>query len=142
MNENPFEHQPIAWTPTEDVIERARLTEFMKQTGAADFDELYQKSIEDVEGFTEEVIKFLDIRFDPPYDKLLDTAAGIQFPKWCAGGGLNITEMCLDRQTDEMRDRPAIIWEGEDRNTTRDRLRGIAERRRDLRGGPACKRHR
>jgi acetyl-CoA synthetase len=118
MSENTFEHQPIAWTPTEDVIERAQLTRFMKQIGAADWDELYRRSIEDVEGFTAEVIKFLDIRFDPPYDKLLDTTGGIQFPKWCAGGGLNITEMCLDRwQTDEMRDRPAIIWEGEDRNT-------------------------
>jgi acetyl-CoA synthetase len=29
--------------------------------------------------------------------------------------GLNITEMCVDRwQTDEMRDQPAIIWEGEE----------------------------
>jgi acetyl-CoA synthetase len=118
MSENTFEHQPIAWTPTEDVIERARLTRFMKQVGASDWDELYRRSIEDVEGFTEEVIKFLDIKFDPPYDKLLDTTGGIQFPKWCAGAGLNITEMCLDRwQTDDMRDRPAIIWEGEDRNT-------------------------
>jgi acetyl-CoA synthetase len=118
MSENTFEHQPIAWTPTEAVIERAQLTQFMKQIGAADWGELYRRSIEDVEEFTEEVIKFLDIRFDPPYDKLLDTTGGIQFPKWCAGGGLNITEMCLDRwQTDEMRDLPAIIWEGEDRNT-------------------------
>ena len=118
MSENTFEHQPIAWTPTEDVIERARLTAFMKQTGAADWDELYRRSIEDVEGFTEEVIKFLDIKFDPPYSKLLDTTNGIQFPKWCEGGGLNITEMCLDRwQTDETRDQPAIIWEGEDGNT-------------------------
>ncbi|MCA1590888.1 MAG: AMP-binding protein, partial [Acidobacteria bacterium] len=29
--------------------------------------------------------------------------------------GLNITTMCLDRwQTDEMKDQPAVIWEGED----------------------------
>ncbi|MBC7900741.1 MAG: AMP-binding protein [Saprospiraceae bacterium] len=29
--------------------------------------------------------------------------------------GLNITEMCLDRwQTDEMKDQPAVIWEGEE----------------------------
>ncbi|HEV7929265.1 MAG TPA: AMP-binding protein, partial [Nitrosospira sp.] len=118
MSENTFEHQPIAWTPTETVVERAQLTRFMKQTGAADFDELYKRSIEDVEGFTAEVLKFLDIRFDPPYTKLLDTSDGIQFPKWCAGGGLNITGMCLDRwQTGETRDQPAIIWEGEDKNS-------------------------
>src|SRR5437868_2537302 len=94
---NDFEHQPIAWTPSQGVIERARLTEFMQQVGVSTWDELYQYSINDVEVFTAEVLRFLDIKFDRPYDKLLDTSDGIQLPKWFAGGGLNITEMCLDR---------------------------------------------
>ena len=116
MNEtNLLENQPIAWTPTSEVIERARLTKFMRQVGAATFDELYRFSINDVERFTAEVLRFLDIKFNPPYEKLLDTEHGIAFPNWCAGAGLNITEMCLDRwQTDEMKDQPAIIWEGEE----------------------------
>ena len=118
MNDtNLLEHQPIAWTPTADIIERAQLTKFMRQVGVNSFDELYRYSIENVEGFTAEVLKFLDIKFDPPYKKLLDTTNGIEFPNWCEGAGLNITEMCLDRwQTDEMKDQPAIIWEGEDSN--------------------------
>ncbi|HEX8565355.1 MAG TPA: AMP-binding protein [Pyrinomonadaceae bacterium] len=107
--------QPVAWRPTEDVIERAQLTKFIKQVGAHDFDDLYQKSIENVEWFTSEVLKFLDIKFNPPYEKLLDLSDGIQFPHWCVGGGLNIVEMCLDRwQSDEMKDQPAVIWEGEE----------------------------
>ncbi len=137
MNDtNLLEDQPIAWTPTPDVIERARLTEFMRQVGVSTWDELYAYSINDVEKFTEEVIKFLDIKFDPPYKKLLDTSDGIEFPNWFsspqrrgdalsepgavatgfpAHAGLNITEMCLDRwQTDEMKDQPAVIWEGEE----------------------------
>ncbi|HEX8198366.1 MAG TPA: AMP-binding protein [Pyrinomonadaceae bacterium] len=110
--------QPVAWRPTEDVINRAQLTKFIKQVGARDFDDLYQKSIENVEWFTDEVLKFLDIKFNPPYEKLLDLSDGIQFPHWCGGGGLNIVEMCLDRwQTDEMKDQPAIIWEGEEGET-------------------------
>jgi acetyl-CoA synthetase len=115
----------------------------MKQVGVSTWDELYAYSIRDVEKFTEEVIKFLDIIFDPPYTKLLDTSDGIEFPKWFASAGrfsqvesqqaetrplgsvseaafagLNITTMCLDRwQTDEMKDQPAVIWEGEDGST-------------------------
>jgi acetyl-CoA synthetase len=103
----------------------------MRQVGVSTWDELYQFSIRDVEKFTEEVLKFLDIKFDPPYEKLLDTSDGIEFPRWFkastdSGGslltghrspltaGLNITTMCLDRwQTDEMKDQPAVIWEGE-----------------------------
>jgi len=143
---NLLEDQPVAWTPTPDVIERAQLTKFMRQAGVSTWDELYAFSIHDVEKFTEEVIKFLDIKFDPPYEKLLDTTEGIEFPRWFSrsgdtpvpiGGssaessserrsdvradksvrapaGLNITEMCLDRwQTEEMKDQPAVIFEGE-----------------------------
>ncbi|MDQ6788176.1 MAG: AMP-binding protein, partial [Acidobacteriota bacterium] len=115
MNDNTFEHQPIAWTPTPDVMRRAQLTKFMKQVGISTFDELYRFSIENVEQFTAEVLKFLDIKFNPPYEKLLDLSDGAAFPHWCVGGGLNIVSHCVDRwQTDEMRDQTAIIWEGEE----------------------------
>ncbi len=114
-DKNLLEDQPMAWTPTPEVIERAQLTRFMKQVGVSTWDELYEFSITDVEKFTEEVLKFLEIRFDPPYENLLDTSKGVEFPTWLSGAGLNITEMCLDRwQTDEMKDQPAVIWEGEE----------------------------
>src|SRR5262249_9807034 len=77
-----LENQPIAWEPTPDFIERAQLTKFMRQVGVSTWDELYQFSIRDAEKFTEEVLKFLDIKFDPPYEKLLDTSGGIEFPEW------------------------------------------------------------
>jgi len=84
QDRNLLEHQPVAWTPTSDVVERAQLTKFMKQVGASTWDDLYQFSIRDVEKFTEEVLKFLDIRFDPPYEKLLDTSNGPELPVWFA----------------------------------------------------------
>jgi acetyl-CoA synthetase len=115
MNQNSDFDQPVAWRPTAEIIEKAQLTKFIKQTNSRDFDDLYQKSIENVEWFTGEVLKFLDIKFEPKYEKLLDLSDGIQFPHWCVGGGLNITEICLDRwQTDEMKNQPAVIWEGEE----------------------------
>ncbi len=116
MNDiNLLENQPIAWQPTQDVMRRAQLTRFIKQVGVATFDELYQFSIGDVEKFTAEVLKFLDIKFNPPYEKLLDLSYGAAFPNWCVGAGLNIVSHCVDRwQRDEMKDQPAIIWEGEE----------------------------
>lgn len=114
--QNPFEHQPIAWIPDAEVIEKAQLTRFMRQTGAKTFDEAYRKSIENVEEFTRQVLDFLKIEFNPPYEKLLDVSDGIEWSKWCVGGGLNITEMCLDRWANDenLQNQPAIIWEGED----------------------------
>jgi acetyl-CoA synthetase len=139
---NLLEDQPIAWTPTPDVIERSQLTKFMRQVGVSTWNELYAYSINDVEKFTEEVLKFVDIKFDPPYEKLLDTSNGVEFPAWFAAedspqrhgdtesesgaiatgfrsAGLNITTMCLDRwQTDETKGQPAVIWEGEEGGST------------------------
>ncbi len=113
--QNPFENQSVAWTPPAEIVERAQLTRFMNQVGVDTYDELMKFSTTDVEVFTAEVLKFLNITFDPPYEKLLDTSEGIEWSRWCVGGGLNITEMCLDRWlTDEMKDRPAVICEGED----------------------------
>ncbi|MBP6003565.1 MAG: AMP-binding protein [Pyrinomonadaceae bacterium] len=81
-DQNLLEDQPIAWTPTPDVVERAQLTKFMRQVGVSTWDELYAYSIRDVEKFTEEVLRFLDIKFDPPYEKLLDISEGVEFPVW------------------------------------------------------------
>ena len=31
-DQNLLENQPIAWTPTDEIVERAQLTRFMKQS--------------------------------------------------------------------------------------------------------------
>jgi hypothetical protein len=90
-NTNLLEDQPIAWAPTPDVIERAQLTKFMSQVGVSTWDELYEFSIHDVEKFTEEVLKFLEMKLDPPYEKLLDITSGVEFPTWLSGAGLGGT---------------------------------------------------
>ena len=112
---NALDNQPIAWTPSAEVIERAQLTRFMREFGVADFDELYSRSVEDVESFTESVLKFLDIRFDPPYSKLLDTSAGPEFPAWCRDAGFNTARQCVTRWIGtDVADQPAVIWESEE----------------------------
>ncbi|MDQ3798797.1 MAG: AMP-binding protein, partial [Acidobacteriota bacterium] len=118
MNDiNLLENQPIAWTPSEEVKQHAQMTRFMHQVGVSTFDDLYQFSITDVEKFTAEVLKFLDVKFSPPYEKLLDLSGGVEFPNWCAGAGFNVVSHCVDRWIGtEIENQPAIIWEGEEGN--------------------------
>jgi acetyl-CoA synthetase len=101
----------IAWEPDERTRARAQLTRFLQTFGFRSFDELYRYSIDDVAGFTEQILFFLDVRFQRPYDRILDTSRGIEWPQWCVGGGLNISASCLDRHPPE---RAAIVWEGEE----------------------------
>jgi acetyl-CoA synthetase len=111
----------FAWQPDAATMERAQLTRFISFCGCDSFDDLYQRSIRDVAWFTEQLVQFLDLRFDQPYTQIIDLAPGSQtqawqFPRWCVGGKLNITKSCLDKWVDDelTAPAPAIIWEGEE----------------------------
>jgi acetyl-CoA synthetase len=119
----------IVWRPGEDYIERAHLTAFMRQHSIKSFDELMRRSSEDVAWFTAAVLNYLDIQFAEPYTKAVDLSRGIQFPKWCVGGKMNIVHNCLDKyqlsvdskqlsvtsqQSSVISEQFAVIWEGEE----------------------------
>lgn len=120
----------IVWKPTPEHIEHANLTSFMRKHGIKKFDELMQKSTSNVAWFTDAVLKFLDIQFYEPYSKVIDLSDGIQFPKWCVDGKMNIVHNCVDKwvgtglapvQEGRQEGRPqgspvqeAVVWEGEE----------------------------
>jgi acetyl-CoA synthetase len=105
----------IVWQPTPEIIENANLTRFMRAHGIATFDELLARSTADVPWFTDAVLKFLDIEFYQPYRQAVDLSEGIQFPRWCAGGKMNIVHNCVDKYVGTPAEhQPAVIWEGEE----------------------------
>ncbi|MCP9493277.1 MAG: AMP-binding protein [Pyrinomonadaceae bacterium MAG19_C2-C3] len=105
----------IEWQPTPDIIERARVTQFIKQCGARDFADMHCRSIADVAWFTEQTLRFLDVKCDPPYTNILDVSRGKAWARWCVGGGLNISARCVDYHLgSKVADQPAVIWEGEE----------------------------
>ncbi|NOH02497.1 MAG: AMP-binding protein [Chloroflexi bacterium] len=112
----------IVWKPTPEHIEHANLTRFMRLHGIGDFDELMRKSTGDAAWFTDAVLKFLDIQFYEPYSNVADLSKGIQFPKWCVGGRMNIVHNCVDKyqlsvisdQSSVITDQLAVVFEGEE----------------------------
>jgi acetyl-CoA synthetase len=105
----------IVWRPTPEYVEHAHLTAFMHQHGIEGFDELMSRSTTDIAWFTDAVLKYLDIQFYEPYSKVVDLSEGIQFPKWCVDGSLNIVHNCVDKyQVSGVRDQVAVLWEGEE----------------------------
>jgi len=108
----------IVWRPTVDYIERAHLTAFMRQQEIKDFDALMSRSTADITWFTNAVLKYLDIQFYEPYSKVVDLSEGIQFPKWCVGGKMNIVHNCVDKyQHSAFSVKPSVVWEGEEGTT-------------------------
>jgi len=77
-----------------------------------EYQKLYKRSIEDMEGFWDEQAKSID--WFKPYDKVWEKTD--LFPgKWFVGGKLNVAYNCLDRHVKAGNgDRVAIIWEADE----------------------------
>lgn len=93
--------------------------DFAAQTNIteAQYQDMYQRSINDPEGFWgEQADKF--VTWFKPWDKVMDYSfeADNLYIKWFEGGKLNITYNCIDRHLETRGDQVAIIWEGDDPN--------------------------
>ena len=108
----------IVWRPAPELVERARLTAFMRRHGIHDYAELMQRSTTDLTWFWNAVLEDLDIQFYEPYTHVIDTSRGIAWCRWCVGGRLNIVHNCLDKWMGTPTEaRAAVIWEGEEGRT-------------------------
>ena len=103
------------WRPDARTVEGANLTRFMRALGVESFDALNERANRDPAGFHDALIRFLDYRFERPYERVLDLAEGLPFAHWCVGGVTNVVLNCVDRHRGTARyEQPALVWEGED----------------------------
>lgn len=103
------------WWPDAKTLEDANLTRFMRALGVDSFDALNAFASADPAAFNDALIRFLDYRFQKPYDQVLDLSEGLPFARWCVGGTTNVVLNCIDRRRDTPRySQPALVWEGED----------------------------
>ncbi|MCB0286769.1 MAG: AMP-binding protein [Calditrichaeota bacterium] len=87
----------------------------MNAHNIASYDDLFRKSIEDIQWFWDATLADLNIEFYKPYKKIVDFENGAAFPKWCVDGKMNIIHNCLDKwQETPTRNRVALRWEGEE----------------------------
>src|SRR5262245_49992182 len=100
----------IVWEPAVEDIERSHLKAFMDQHDLDSFQTLMDRSTSDVAWFTDALLKYLDIQFQEPYTQVVDISSGIQRPRWCVNGRLNIVYNCVDKwaANPATRNRPAV----------------------------------
>ncbi len=81
---------------------------------AAGYEEMYQQSVSDNEGFWAEQAQRID--WIKPFTKVKDVsyAKDDLHIRWFYDGSLNVCYNCVDRHLDEKGDDVAIIWEGDD----------------------------
>jgi len=90
----------------ESVASRAWITD-------EKYREMYQRSIDDPEGFwSEQASEF--VTWFKSWQTVLDWDFRKGYIRWFEGGKLNVSWNCLDRHLEKRGDQVAIIWEGDD----------------------------
>lgn len=112
-------HYPVVWHPDAELVAKSNLAAFMKSAGISDagptgYQALLRQAQTDPQAYWDHLIKYLDVRFFKPYDRVLDTERGIEWARWCVGAQTNSVLNALDRHQDPVTlARDAIVWYGE-----------------------------
>ena len=99
------------WHPSSERVERAHITAFLRwlerERGLtfADYESLWQWSVNDLEGFWGALWHFLDIRASRPYERVLG-AREMPGAEWFVGARLNLVDQVFRHVTES---RPAIV---------------------------------
>ena len=107
------EQTPL-WTPSVEMVQGARMTDFMSWTGARhqrefpDYGELWRWSVDEIEQFWADIWEYCGVRASVPYERVLaDNGSGApsghrRMPGacWFAGAQLNYAENLLERSHD------------------------------------------
>jgi acetyl-CoA synthetase len=110
----PFD-QEIVWRPNPQWAAESNLAAFMGRHAIADYTALLRRANADIAWFWDATLADLGVEFYHPYSQVVDLSRGVQFPRWCVGGEMNIIHNCLDKwQMTPTASRIALRWEGEE----------------------------
>jgi acetyl-CoA synthetase len=110
-----METSPFIWQPSREFIQSTNVYRLMHRLGIDTYQDFIRYSQEHLEEFWDEMVRELGIEWFEPYQQVLDASNGVEWARWFLPGKLNIAWNCLDRHAaGPTRDKPAVIWEGED----------------------------
>jgi acetyl-CoA synthetase len=85
------------WEPSPERFENANVVRLWRRLGCQSYHELHRLSVEQPEQFWPAVVDDLGLEFSRPWDRVLDTADGIEWAKWFVGSELNIAQTCVHK---------------------------------------------
>ncbi len=105
----------VVWVPSDEYVENANVTRFMREHGITSLEDLINRSREDIEWFWGAIEEHLGVEWFEDYDQVLDVSDGKKWARWFTGGQINLAHNCLDRWARDTPESVAIVWEGEDK---------------------------
>jgi len=111
----------LLWKPTEQQIADANMSRFMERVNQwynlslADYNQLYDWSISEIDKFWESVWKFLDIIHSKKYDRVVDDPFNMPGADWFSGAELNFAENLLRHRDNQT----ALVFKSEAKDAVR-----------------------
>jgi acetoacetyl-CoA synthetase len=105
------------WEPSEELKENARISDYMrwledeKNVAVSDYNELWEWSVTDLEGFWASIWEYCGMKASRPYERVLGKR-GMPGAEWFPGAELNYAEHVLRHAADHP-DEPAILHQSE-----------------------------
>jgi len=115
ISTDSFMTEERTFPPSKEVVERAHID-------AEKYREMYERSINDSDGFWLEQAEMLDWFKKPTVARKYhwDTEKRTIEHTWFEDGKLNVTYNCLDRHLKtDIKDKPALVWQGEPEEDTK-----------------------
>ena len=104
----------VVWTPSKKYITESNIHRFMTKHSIDSYDELIQRSTDDIEWFWKSALEDLGVEWFKPYSQVMDNSKGIEWTKWFVDGQLNIVHNILDRHCHTSApDKLALVWVSE-----------------------------
>jgi acetyl-CoA synthetase len=98
-----------AWTPTDEFVASTNEGVVMRALGLDSHERWQAWSAKNRSAFWTLAIDRLGIRFQRPYQQVLDPTGGVEAPHWLRGARLNIVESCFAAAPDAT----AVLWQRE-----------------------------
>ena len=117
-DKQPAEEGTLLWQPGPERAEQSNLARYTRWLGEAggrrfgSYDDLWQWSVDDLEGFWSSVWEYFGVIAHRPYDRVLGRSPSggrVEGARWFAGAELNYAEHCLRRRDDH----PAVVFTNE-----------------------------
>ncbi|MFB6079977.1 MAG: AMP-binding protein [Haloferacaceae archaeon] len=103
----------VVHEPDPAFVEETNVARFMEAYDIDDHEAFLARTCGDLDWFWDELVGYLGIEFDEPYDAVRDDDEGPQFTRWYPGGRINLAHNVLDRHARADGTDVACIWEGE-----------------------------
>lgn len=114
---NPLHGPPPAWLPAPDARAHSNLGRLLDQQGFATDEAFRAWAIEHRAEFWGLMTQTLGIRFEHPYDAVVNLDDGPEHPRWFPGGRLNIARSCFQAPPEAIAIRQ-VSEEGTERTVT------------------------